>query len=253
MFDSHYFVVANFVVSVQLILIYILNMEPDIPKSNTSTLKSILKEFKLSGADRECLLTASGEESTPHSFKIIASSILSGHFLVTSDNKPDVEIHPTSIEFYFHEEDTCSSTPIKDYIVYHKGDKEYYPLGMLHNHISGIDLTFEKEDSKVRASVLIREFSVIYSDDDSRREHLGIKPRDGRSTYCYPALFSQFSVFDGFSVRWVDGDDTLSIDKIEWTARQNVMLYDSEGRKMFDDFNGKYVPDNRALRASVHR
>lgn len=56
---------------------------------------------------------------------------------------------------------------MKNYIVYHrnstKENPEIFPHGILHNHVSGIDFTFEQGDkpaSAIRASVLIREYKV---------------------------------------------------------------------------------------------
>ena len=46
-------------------------------------------------------------------------------------------------------------------------DKSLFPLGILHNHVSGIDMTFEKGDNPqdaIRMSALIREFRM----DDSK-------------------------------------------------------------------------------------
>lgn len=68
---------------------------------------------------------------------------------------------------------TRNEKGVKDYIVYHrnslKEDKPIFPLGVLHNHVSGIDITFEKgenEKNAVRLSALVREFRV----DDSGKK-----------------------------------------------------------------------------------
>lgn len=53
-----------------------------------------------------------------------------------------------------------------------------FPLGVLHNHVSGIDITFEKgenEKNAVRLSALVREFRV----DDSGKKRRDIKIKNG--------------------------------------------------------------------------
>ena len=119
-------------------------------------------------------------------------------------------------------------------------------MGILHNHVSGIDITFEKEEEKgtgkndekeiVRASALIREFRIE-----------GHEKVEKRSTYLYEALYSQFSIFDGgFSVVWEDGTEK-EVDN--GSPRKNVAAFDAKD----DDFVKRpkeqpakgFVPDER--------
>ena len=102
-------------------------------------------------------------------------AILNGHFCVESSGK-EINIFPVCVEIYYHEEQNGG---IKDPIVYHRNRKkkrrEDYPLvfpkGVLHNHVSGVDITFESEPNSrnkyvtgvVRASALIRAFDVSRS------------------------------------------------------------------------------------------
>ena len=126
------------------------------------------------------------------------------------------------MEFYYHEE---AEGGIKDPIVYHRNPKSGSPksifkLGILHNHVSGIDITFEKgthPEDAIRASLLIREFSVDGN------------PPDSRSTLLYDMLYSQASIFDGFSIKWVDGEEKA---EVEADVRKNVAKYDENGQKM---------------------
>lgn len=174
-------------------------------------------------------------------FRPIAEIILSGHFLVRKNNSDSyVKVHPTCVEMYYHEEGE-GEDKIKDYIVYHrnsndgKNKKSIFPLGVLHNHVSGIDLTFEKEGDDgepIRFSALIREFWVdktnkkeedIYGmgEIDKSSESLS----DKKPTHLYDALYSQFSAFDGFSIQWVDGveNDRKTINCVK--TRINVAEY----------------------------
>lgn len=78
-------------------------------------------------------------------FKDLARLILQGYFLVKKNNCDSfVKVQPTCVEIYCHEEGE-GDDKIKDYIVYHRNKdngedlKSLFPLGVLHNHVSGID------------------------------------------------------------------------------------------------------------------
>lgn len=186
-------------------------------------LKEQIEDFNLDksgGIDKE---DKDGKMS--EAFRPIAETILSGYFKVSKNHSDSyVTVHPTCVEIYYHEEGE-GEDKIKDYIVYHRnsdnGQKKeaVFSLGVLHNHISGIDLTFErmgKDDNPIRFSALIREFWVDKSHkteeshEDYGEEHIKAYTEtqpEKRSTYLYEALYSQYSVFEGFSVQWVDGNE----------------------------------------------
>lgn len=191
------------------------------------SLYSLLEKFTkdgLSQKERQLIIESDDKEcpqstDVPITFKLIAYNILSGHFLVS--NK--IKVFPTCVEIYYHEE---AADGIKDYIVYHRNtpkdpDKPIFGFGILHNHVSGIDITFEHmmNGQAVRASALIREFRV----EGHKIEK--------RSTYLYDALYSQFNIFDGFSIKWCDGpeenDPYADIDtKVAVGVRKNVSKYE---------------------------
>lgn len=206
-------------------------------------LKEVLEQFSLSEESRKALI--SGSLEAPREFKTVAAAILSGCFVVRQlgGEKKAVRVYPTCVEIYYHEE----GREIKDPIVYHRNRKtktteknyEVFLLGKLHNHVSGIDITFEKgekSETAVRASALIREFRI--------EEHEKV---ENRSTYLYEALYSQFSIFDGgFSVVWEDGTEK-EVDN--GSPRKNVAMFD----KKDDDYVKRhkeqpakgFVPDER--------
>lgn len=137
-------------------------------------LKERIKDFNLrenEGIDKD---DKNGKIS--EAFKPIAETILSGHFKVTKNNSDSyVTVHPTCVEMYYHEEGE-EEDKIKDYIVYHrnsdKGKKvSVFSQGVLHNHVSGIDLTFERlvDGLPVRFSALIREFWIVRAIRKKRR------------------------------------------------------------------------------------
>lgn len=207
-------------------------------------------------------------------FKEIARLIFCGYFLVRKNNSDAyVVVRPTCVEFYCHEEGEGDGK-IHDFSVYHrnkdngKEQKELFPLGLLHNHVSGIDITFEKGGDAaqaIRLSALIREFSVDESHKNGTDLCSSAKVQNIRKpTYLYDALYSQYSVFDGFSVQWVDGSDSDDFTIVE-EVRTNVAEYTLEDstdksykvptKKPKDDFpdavktaNGKYVQDLRKWR-----
>lgn len=202
------------------------------------TLQQALKHFTLNDDTRKNILD--GLVSAPEEFEQIARLALSGWFLVKTPDK-DIIVRPTCVEFYYHEE---WEGGIKDYIVYHRNSKDaskaVFPLGVLHNHVSGIDITFEQgADAKqaVRASMLIREFEIEGRNED-------------RSTQLYEALYQQSSIFDGVSVKWVDGEKTVEVSSF---PRKNVALYDRSGNKIAASENSgqpftedkKYIQDQR--------
>ena len=236
-------------------------------------LKKETKEFNLrnyEGIDKD---DKNGKIS--EAFKPIAETILSGHFKVTKNNSDSyVTVHPTCVEMYYHEEGE-GEDKIKDYIVYHrdsndgKNTKDIFPLGVLHNHVSGIDLTFEREgnDGKaIRFSALIREFWVNMENKKEKEDKYKMKGIDGSSenkpdnkpTHLYDALYSQFSVFDGFSVKWEDGKEKKEVRCIG--TRINVPEYktntqkaEPEGNKENNTLNGKYKQCQRMWRYSINK
>lgn len=190
----------------------------------------------------------------PTNFQAIAKTILSGAFRITSLSRT-VYVVPTCIEFYYHDEIESEKVPVDaiigasdseyaacDPIVYHRNDAAHpnrplFPIGTLHNHVSGIDITFERgasSSSAVRVSVLIREFKM-FGESDEIRDVLEYKEDDfgseTRSTYLYGALFSQFSIFDGFEVKWVDG--IVAAVEIAVALRKNVCQFKKTGNMKY--------------------
>lgn len=180
-------------------------------------LKYKLENFTLSESSRKGILDSNkNEEYIPPEFIEIAQVALAGYFLVNDK----ISVCPTSVEFYYHEE---FEGGIKDPIVYHrntkKGLKSIFNLGTLHNHVSGIDITFEHGESPekaVRASMLIREFEI------------GGK-NENRSTLLYETLYQHSSIFEGISIKWIDGQTTVEVKPC---YRKNVARYDEKENKI---------------------
>lgn len=182
------------------------------------SLERALKKFALSAKSRNIM--TKNREYVPEEFVQIAKIALAGYFTVLGKGK-SIIVRPTTIEFYYHEE---FEGGIKDPIVYHRNSekelKDVFDFGTLHNHVSGIDITFENgnnPNTAVRASILIREFEI-----DGKN--------DNRSTMLYEMLYQQASIFDGISVKWVDGDNEVDVMSF---PRKNVPMYNEKnGEKM---------------------
>jgi hypothetical protein len=132
-------------------------------------------------------------------------------------------IYIRKVEFYFHPEEGSVFTNIKDDIVYHRnnhyveGEVPYFAFMSFHAHFSGIDVTFENEALKYRASALIRAYEVyditrgcflVY--DTNQKKFIpwkSGKKSNEQSTYlCY--------ILNGFGddIQWVDDKQKQSND-----------------------------------------
>ena len=156
------------------------------------------------------------EDSLIPPFKQIAAKLLyGGHFVVLDGNGNVIRrVYLHTVEFYYHEERNV----VKDYIVYHRNPDNpqkkpnplpSFPIGSLHTHVSGVDITFEDnrhpENPEYRASVLIRAFRV--EEVKTIPGLLFTQTVDERSTYFYNALFMGVNVIDGgMRVYWHDND-----------------------------------------------
>ena len=129
------------------------------------TLSQLLLEFDGSGLTEDQLQTKFEE--------IAKAAIYGGYFLVNNE----FNIHVVDVEFYFHSENDGVSS-VHDWAMYHRNHRgknvDYFPVGSLHPHNSGVDVTFEKE-GKYRASFLIRQYEIdgtVYVQPSYLREDL---------------------------------------------------------------------------------
>ncbi len=172
------------------------------------------------------------EEKMVDLFVPIAKQMLYGGCLeVYSKGKVCRRIYPQTVEFYYHEE---TEGGLKDYIVYHRNkvsivdgreeEIDYFPLGAINAHRSGIDITFEKE-GQYRASALIRAYKVefVNEKDAGLKKYLNVKSTiDPRSTYLYDYLFTGLQM--PITFKWKDIDFNPK-KKLETGLRKNVHEY----------------------------
>lgn len=166
-------------------------------------------------------------------FAKIANRIFFGGYFMVNNNR---KIYPDEIEFYYHEEDKDG---LKDPVMYHtidheKKDISYFSLGSLNFHVSGLDVTFENQQKKYRASFLIRGYKVF---DFDGKLWIETKRHESRSTYIYEDMLMNNPIYDGLKIQWIDEQISSEMWKIVISCRKNVAAYDVDG-------NGKYIKDN---------
>ena len=182
------------------------------------SLKEVLEAFQ--GANGK-------EETLAEQFRELAEYLFYGGYLEVNGKR---RVYLRDLEFYYHEEE--GTVKVKDLIMYHRdtqsGDKKaYFPLGMLHAHQSGIDITFESEDGKYRAAVLVRGYNAVEAG-----EVLG-KKYDAHSTHLYDALFTSFPLTEGIQLKWVHAPmEAGKGECIVQTVRRNVAEYDMQENKV---------------------
>ncbi len=156
------------------------------------------------------------EKQLTEKFKEIAkAAIYGGYFRVNND----FDIHIVEVEFYFHSEDD-SITSVHDWGRYHRGnDLPYFPVGSLHPHRSGVDVTFENEKEAYRASFLIRKYEI-----------------DG-NVYDKPSFLGEDLIGytgcilgDGPKIEWKNEETSEMKDYfIDENTRINLSAYDEKG------------------------
>lgn len=170
------------------------------------------------------------------------------HVAGTADGKKvDKKIYLNAIEFYYHE---CGpytlkdNGKIKDYIMYHIPDPvltkqkkktsklsytdnwrmRKFPLGYMHAHESGMDITFEDPKlnmDRFRASILVREFVVIENDNFNLARY------EDMPTHIYDELLIDLGIVSKspLEVYWVD-DTRGTVIELNPVQRENVATYD---------------------------
>ena len=162
-------------------------------------------------------------------FAIIAKVVICGGCFEIDGKR---RIYPLEVEFYYHEEE---ENGLKDPVMYHTDDHdgrklEYFPLGSLNCHVSGIDITFENKEKRYRASFLIRKYKVCKYDGEMWQVD---KECESRSTYIYEDMFMHIPLFNGINVKWISVDSPDCNHKIIVNPRINVAEYEKNNEGKF--------------------
>ena len=178
------------------------------------SLSQILQEFDGRGLTED-KLTEKFEE-------IAKAAIYGGYFRVNNE----FDIHIVEVEFYFHSENDSIST-VHDWAMYHRGKTvDYFPIGSLHPHNSGVDITFEK-GWEYRASFLIRQYEIngkTYSQPSYLREDL--------------IGYTGCILGDGPIIEWVNVETIDSEDyPVDESPRINLGAYDEKGKRLEGQFD----------------
>lgn len=154
--------------------------------------------------------------------KIAQAAIYGGYFLINNSYK----IYILDVEFYFHSE---TADGIHEPKMYHQGDVPYFPIGSFHPHNSGVDVTFENELKKFRASFLIRGYKYV----DNKETYTNNKSKNYNPTYLREDLFGNASFIggDGLSITWIDAPiDNYSNKRLTQGPRHNIPIVDGEDK-----------------------
>lgn len=163
------------------------------------------------------------EDQLTEKFKEIARAALyGGCFVINKATRDEYKIYIHEVEFYFHSENENKEKRVCDWAMYHRNSKDilpYFPVGSLHPHKSGVDVTFENEEKQYRASFLIRKYEERSASDEVRN-----KP-----SYLCEDLFGYTGCLcgDGPRIEWENipyGNGNL-----KQGVRINLSAYDENG------------------------
>ncbi len=193
----------------------------------------ILEDFdknRVKGEDWSSKTIEEKHKAIAEWFRPCAEKILcKGYFLVNGEYIIDLG----AIELYYHEEEDGG---IKDYIMYHTNAHSskskvyklnnnsfpYFKFGSFNLHQSGVDVTFENEEKKYRASFLIRSYRVLKTEDGLYPENDNTE-YDTHSTHIFDDMF--YSGYGNTEIVWIPTDkkNRKLDDPIE---RTNVAYYE---------------------------
>ena len=183
-------------------------------------------------------------------FRPCAEKILfNGYFLVNGEYIIDLG----AIELYYHEEEG----DIKDYAMYHIFDKNkskikeyekglpYFKFGSFNLHQSGVDVTFENEYEKYRASFLIRSYRVLKTEDGMYPQKDDTK-YDPHSTHIFDDMFYRGISMNGMATEivWIPTDRKQG--HIETLERVNVVIYEKPNVKKIIELSDDVYNNNKS-------
>ena len=175
--------------------------------------------------------------------------LLNGYFLINGTYIIDIG----AIELYYHEEDMIGQDgkvekrgQIKDHIMYHTNEHPsksevfklnngypYFEIGSFNLHQSGVDVTFENEAEKYRASFLIRSYRVFNKNEKNKVYDLSC-PFDKCSTHIFDDMFYggiSFNAKEEKTIEWIELKSPKEKNIEKPLPRKNVAWYKKNADK----------------------
>lgn len=190
------------------------------------------RENRVKGEDWSSKTIEEKHKAIAEWFRPCAEKILcNGYFLVNGEYIIDLG----AIELYYHEEEDGG---IKDYIMYHTNAHSskskvyklnnnsfpYFKFGSFNLHQSGVDVTFENEEKKYRASFLIRSYRVLKTEDGLYPENDNTE-YDTHSTHIFDDMF--YSGYGNTEIVWIPTDKkNRKFELDDPIERTNVAYYE---------------------------
>ena len=169
--------------------------------------------------------------------KELAEVFLYGGYINVRDQ---YHIYIRTVEFYYHEEEGS----IKDEKMYHRnnyrieGEIPYFRPLAFNSHDSGVDITFENVQKKIRAAVLIRAYEVLDLMNNKRlvwntknqqfqAYKEGRKPCYNTQSMYVKNFLNGFASEDDLDILWVDMPCTVKLIETDIMSIRRKGLTDS--------------------------
>lgn len=180
--------------------------------------------------------------------KELAKVFLYGGYL---NVRNQYHIYIRTLEFYYHEEEGL----VKDLIMYHRNNNKvagkipYFNTLSLNSHDTGVDITFENEQKKIRASILIRAYEVLDvksnnrlvwdKDEQQFRACTEMdKPRYNTQSMYVKKFLSGFATKGTIDIYWVDLPYKEEFKDSDILPMKRQGVYISEDKE-------KYIPNKK--------
>jgi hypothetical protein len=189
---------------------------------------------------------ASGEKLETRMMNLAKYFLCGGYVNVRNQ----YHIYIKTVEFYYHEEEG----EIKDPIMYHRnnyfvqGDVPYFTPLSFNSHDTGVDITFENEIKKIRASVLIRAYEVFDCKNGIRlvwnpvaeqfQQYVEAKTKYKYNTQCLylKRILNGFTSEETSDIIWMDDDlfDPEDIHDKDITPVRRQGVYESSNNDRYE-------------------
>ena len=183
------------------------------------------------------------DEDLEERMKELATVFLYGGYINVRDQ---YHIYLRIVEFYYHEEDG----DVKDLIMYHRnnytvaGKIPYFKCLSFNSHDTGVDITFENEQKKIRASVLIRAYEVLDVKNkkwlfwNTEKQQFQVNEEGRKLLYNTQSLYVK-KFLNGFAseskpdIYWIDVPYMEEINDADISSIKRQGVYISSSKEMY--------------------